>query len=183
MSFLIIIIYRHLLNVSKNKLKRRVKMEREEKKEKRKLNDKGFSFVELIIVIGIIVILAGVLSPRLIKYLDKSKKAADIQTAQTIATAVNVALADETAYNVAVQTKVSDCFKADTDTNAFQKEIKSILGSTAPLPKYKPDTYTDFYIYIAADKTFEIYAGTEKPSEDAKQKALILYPTVGTQYK
>jgi type IV pilus assembly protein PilA len=153
-------------------------MEREEKREKRrKLNNKGFSLVELIIVIAIIAILAGVLSPQLIKYLDKSKKAADIQTAQTIATAVNAALADEKAYNAAASTKVSDCY-AVSGTNAFQDEIKSIVGSTTPVPKYKPSDHKDFYIEVnASDKSFKIYAGTTANVDG------ILYPEIGKDYK
>jgi len=165
-------------------------MKREGKKEKReKLNNKGFSIVELIIVIAIMAILVGVLSPQLIKYLDKSKKAADVQTAQTIATAVNVALANEDAYEKAESQTLSAALIADATNNAFQKELQDILGkasdaSKAPKPKYQSKTYTDFFIEInPTDKSFEIYAGTVKPTEEDKQKALILYPTVGTQYK
>ncbi len=167
-------------------------MEREEKKEKRrKLNNKGFSLVELIIVIAIIAILAGVLSPQLIKYLDKSKKAADIQTAQTIATAVSAALANEDAYDAADSIKVSELYPTDASTSLgkFKEEIKSILGSTKPVRKYKlSDTDTmDFYVYVnPADKSFKIYAGEKVPdgtTEGTREKDLILYPTVGDKYK
>ncbi|MBO6205612.1 MAG: prepilin-type N-terminal cleavage/methylation domain-containing protein, partial [Lachnospiraceae bacterium] len=36
-------------------------------------NNKGFSLVELIIVIAIMAILVGVMAPQLIKYIEKSK--------------------------------------------------------------------------------------------------------------
>lgn len=51
-------------------------------------NNKGFSLVELIIVIAIMAILVGVLAPQFVKYLNKSKTATDIQNAQNIASAV-----------------------------------------------------------------------------------------------
>ena len=63
--------------------------------------NKGFSMVELIIVIAIMAILAGALAPALIKYINKSRISTDIQTANTIATAVQTALANETGYDEA----------------------------------------------------------------------------------
>ena len=39
----------------------------------KKLNNKGFSLVELIIVIAIMAVLAGALAPALITYIEKSR--------------------------------------------------------------------------------------------------------------
>ena len=61
---------------------------------KRKKNvSSGFSLVELIIVIAIMAILAAVVTPVLIRYINKSRKAVDIETAQTIYEAANLASA------------------------------------------------------------------------------------------
>lgn len=49
-----------------------------------KKNNKGFSLVELIIVIAILGILAAVATVSLIKYLDRTKKSADVQSAKAI---------------------------------------------------------------------------------------------------
>ena len=45
----------------------------------KKLNNKGFSLVELIIVIAIMAILVGVVGTQVIPYLENSRKAKDQQ--------------------------------------------------------------------------------------------------------
>ena len=59
-----------------------------------KKNNKGFSLVELIIVIAIMAVLIGLLAPQYLKFVEKSKKSADVSNAQALATAFNVAFAD-----------------------------------------------------------------------------------------
>lgn len=64
----------------------------------KKMNNKGFSLVELIIVIAIMAILAGAIAPALIRYIDKSRKSNDVSSAKTIKTAVETALGNEDCY-------------------------------------------------------------------------------------
>lgn len=64
----------------------------------KKTNNKGFSLVELIIVIAIMAILAGAIAPALIRYIDKSRKSNDVTAAKAIKTAVETALGNESIY-------------------------------------------------------------------------------------
>jgi type IV pilus assembly protein PilA len=143
-----------------------------------KKNNKGFSLVELIIVIAIMAILAGALAPALIKYIAKSRRSTDVSNAQTIATAVTNALSVEGAYDDA---------KADTDytvnssknggigggassDNSFESEVSSQLTGTFK-PKY--DKGKSFVIHLDSDlKTFTVSVGGKE-----------LYPDVDNDYK
>ena len=62
-------------------------------------NNKGFSLVELIIVIAIMAILVGVMAPQLIKYIEKSKVSSDTQTADAVHTAILTAMMDPEVVN------------------------------------------------------------------------------------
>ncbi len=59
-----------------------------------KKDNKGFSLVELIIVIAIMAVLVGVLAPQFIKYVEQSRRSRDIQTAQEIREAILADIAD-----------------------------------------------------------------------------------------
>lgn len=62
--------------------------------EKKKMNDKGFSLVELIIVIAIMAILIGVLAPQYLKFVERSRKSTDVQNVDEVVRAVEIYLAD-----------------------------------------------------------------------------------------
>ena len=64
----------------------------------KKMNNKGFSLVELIIVIAIMAILAGAIAPALIRYIDKSRRSNDVTSCKAIKTAVETALGNESIY-------------------------------------------------------------------------------------
>ena len=61
---------------------------------KENMNNKGFSLVELIIVIAIMAILIVVLAPQYLKYVEKSRNSTDMQNATEIVNAIQVYAAD-----------------------------------------------------------------------------------------
>ena len=72
---------------------------------KKKKNNKGFSLVELIVVIAIMAVLVGVLAPQFMGYVEKSREATDIQNLDSVRTQVEAYCADHenvTAVTVAI---------------------------------------------------------------------------------
>jgi type IV pilus assembly protein PilA len=139
-----------------------------------KKNNKGFSLVELIIVIAIMAILAGALAPALIKYIAKSRRSTDVSNAQTIATAVTNALSVEDAYDAAVggtSYTVSNSGTGITPVSVFSDEVLDQLGTSTYKPKY--DKGQSFIFTLSSDlKTFKIYVNSSE-----------LYPDVNSAYK
>lgn len=105
----------------------------------KKTSNKGFSMVELIIVIAIMAILAAALAPALIKYINKSRLSTDVQTGSTIASAINAALAVEKAYDAAdtydgTDTPINTILGA---SDAFGQEVASVVGASSVTGKSK----------------------------------------------
>lgn len=63
-------------------------------------NNKGFSLVELIIVIAIMAILVGVMAPQLIKYIEKTNVSSDVQLCDSVKTAITTAMMDPAVLTV-----------------------------------------------------------------------------------
>ena len=127
------------------------------------MKNKGFSLVELIIVIAIMAILAAAIAPALIRYIDKSRRSDDVAAAESVNTAAQAAFSNEEAYDdVQAVLGGSSTITIDgetivllasaaqdsatwtgqnglANTSQFIKELSSNVGTKSPKLKYTKD--------------------------------------------
>lgn len=133
---------------------------------KKKQNNKGFSLVELIIVIAIMGILVGVVGTQVVPYMERSREAKDQQILSSVATAVTsaVAMSGESVTGIA-DTKLVDLGTAganDTEKAVWAKVTKQVVDLLLP------ESYTDTNRTIAEAQTYLAKGFTSKK---AKAKA------------
>ena len=89
-----------------------------------KENNKGFSLVELIVVIAIMVVLIAVLGSTILGYVDKSKYSKDISALDSINTAVKTFVADPS-FLVDWQLEGNGEVKCRTCNNCYWKKCRN----------------------------------------------------------
>ena len=139
---------------------------------KEKMNDKGFSLVELIIVIAIMAVLVVVLAPQYLKYVERSRNSTDVSNATAIVTALQVYAADPDAKvplakGDVIEVTVDSTKGAVTQDNAGKagedalKEAAITIGDVKCKSKSKWTTYT-IKATVQDNGSFKIeYSGTE----------------------
>ena len=96
-----------------------------------KKDNKGFSLVELIIVIAIMAVLVGVLAPQFIKYVEQSRRSRDIQTAQELREACLADIADGLITSNASRATVSaGTFSSVTENPTIAGNLGTTHGSS-----------------------------------------------------
>lgn len=134
-------------------------------KKQKNLTNKGFSLVELIIVIAIMAVLVGVLAPQYIKYVEKSRVSADAQQVEEFTGAMTVLASDVdvTLDSTKTYTVTSDTTGKITISNDL-KTIFDSLGSvdTAKNYSYKSTSYKAqaIIISLAYDGTAKVWKVT-----------------------
>ena len=134
-------------------------------KKQKHLTNKGFSLVELIIVIATMAVLVGVLAPQYIKYVEKSRVSADAQQVEEFTGAMTVLASDVdvTLDSTKTYTVTSDTTGKITISNDL-KTIFDSLGSvdTAKNYSYKSTSYKAqaITISLAYDGTAKVWKVT-----------------------
>ncbi len=151
-----------------------------------KKTNKGFSLVELIIVIAIMAILAAAIAPALIRYIDKSRRADDVTAAGTVLTGVQTAMADEDCYSEVagatsgqVIVKVTAGSKGHVTVSAtanLKSEMDSTLASGCPI-KYTKDG-AKYYCVTIDGESLSVYIGTS--TNDTQWE---IQPSTAKKYK
>ena len=109
----------------------------------KKKNNKGFTLIELIIVIAILAILVGIVGMASVRYVEKSRKAADEQTLDSVSTAVqaviidpenNITVANEEAtITISTAGGITETGLSGTDDAKFSKAVTDSLAKTPAL--------------------------------------------------
>ena len=113
---------------------------------KRKKDDKGFSLIELIIVITIMAILTALLAPQLLRYVEQSRQAKDAANMDELYRAVQLALTDEEVYaNISDGQKIvygaSGGVSFDPANATLNTELSKTLGNLVNAPSLASTLY------------------------------------------
>lgn len=123
------------------------------KKNNQLLKKKGFTLIELIIVIAIIAILAAIALPKFGQIRETSNVRADIATAKTIQTAVLTAVA-----NGQIQVGSSAITLNSTAVTGDGNDLTDVLeGGVVPTPKANGHTSDTFSAHIGTDGQVTVF--------------------------
>lgn len=141
-------------------------------------SNKGFSLVELIVVVLIMAIIAVALAPQVMKWVGHSRTSTDASTYDTLYENIQLALADE---DVLAEVKggtdiaftMSDTGTAATMGTNLTNKMKQVCGDSWQTKVKKKDSAAanDYVITIKvdADKNISVERTTEPETKGVKQ--------------
>lgn len=126
-------------------------------------NNKGFSLVELIIVVAIMAVLIGVLAPQYLKYVEKSRVSSDETAISAVREAMVTSLADEKVYaevsdGTTVTVSLGATASITSSNSALESAVKKIVGDTFKLGSktYNSGSIIFTANYSSTDMTWKV---------------------------
>jgi len=136
----------------------------------KKMNNKGFSLVELIIVIAIMAVLIGILAPTYLKYVERSRISADGTTIDEFVNAMQIVASDPAVTLDSTKT-YSVTSPANSGTVTISADLQTLLADVVDTTKtytLKSTSFKDANISVALtyDATAKVWkvAQTGVPS-------------------
>lgn len=137
----------------------------------RKLNNKGFSLVELIIVIAIMAVLIGLLAPQFIKYVQRSKYSTDVKNGQEIATVIQTLIADN---------KLTESVTTAEEFSGTQKAYVAGVGADKLLAESPKSKVSDSNVFKV---TYDVKNGKVKVFISDGTNESEVFPELTGEYK
>lgn len=147
----------------------------------KKLNNKGFSLVELIIVIAIMAVLVGVLAPQFIKYVESSRQSTDIDNVRAMKTAVESFVADASTSGKTVPATITITLSSTTasvDGDDVKAELDALGLTTGGSCKMKSAGWPgSSWTYSTSSFKWEPATGTTtgENSKEPKKKMVTVF--------
>lgn len=159
------------------------------KKTQKKLGNKGFSLVELIVVIAIMAVLVGVLAPTLIRNVEKSRESTDLQNLDSIRQSVVTAVSTEAVAKELDTTKGNVVAYDDIKSNASglakalydEMNEDSTLGVTMKSAAASKDT-NSIQIKITSNGKVSVGVYTVAPTTTTDGKVVACARTKSTNF-
>lgn len=155
----------------------------------KKKNNKGFSLVELIVVVAIMAVLVGVLAPAYLSYVEKSRLQKDNSAIAEVCAAIQTAAADEDCYDELGTTAITiaevkkDSITYNTsgagDISAEVTKVVSSLDLTSKTytkDKAATDVLVTIKAAIGSDNNVTISVEGYKAETNATSGATVNYP-------
>lgn len=134
------------------------------KNENMKKNNKGFSLVELIVVIAIMAVLMVILAPAMLRYVEKTRVQKDESAISEVANAAELALGEETIYSsipagtTSIQLTITDgAAIVDSVGNVVSDDVQKTVGQSISFASKTYKAYGTVYVVLKFNDTKQAF--------------------------